>query len=222
MPDLSVVIKVMSEAVQATLYMTLVTTFMAYLFGVPLGVVLAITPKKGIYPIPWLNAILSFIVNILRSVPFIILLVAILPFTRLIVGVGIGPNAMIVPLVLAAIPFIARLIETTLNEVDPGLIEAAQAMGANVFQIVTKVMLVESLPSLILNAAIATTTILGYGAMAGFVGAGGLGQVIINYGYYRKDMPEMMFIGIILLIIIVQVLQYIGVTAERKVNRKRK
>ncbi|MGI6660018.1 MAG: methionine ABC transporter permease [Dethiobacteraceae bacterium] len=192
-----------------TLYMTLLSTALAYLLGLPLGIILVVTEKDGIRPQRFLNRILNFIINVIRSVPFLILLVAVIPITRFIVGKIIGSSATVVPLVIAAAPFIARLVESSLKEVDKGVIEAAQSMGASPLQIITKVMLPEALPSLIVGAAIAVTTILSYSAMAGFVGGGGLGTIAINYGYYRYQ-NDVMFATVALLVIVVQVLQEIG------------
>ena len=166
-------LKLLGTGILESLYMTLVATFLAYLFGLPLGLVLSVTDKEGIRPVRPLNAVLGFLVNLLRSVPFIILLVAIIPFTRKIVGTSIGSTATIVPLVVSAIPFVARMVESSIKEVDAGVIEAAQAMGTPTFRIVTKVLVPEAMPSLLTGAAIAVTTVLGYSAMAGFVGGGG-------------------------------------------------
>ena len=170
-----------------TLYMTLVSTAIAYLIGIPLGVILVITRREGICPAPKTNAVLGTIVNIMRSVPFLILIIVLIPFTRLVAGTSIGATATIVPLIVGAAPFIARMVESSLLEVDAGVVEAAQAMGASPWQIVTKVLLKESVPSLVTGAAIALTTILGYSAMAGAVGGGGLGDLAIKYGYHRSD-----------------------------------
>ena len=170
-----------------SLYMVLVSTLCAYIIGLPLGVLLVTSAKDGIRPCAPLFKVLDVIVNLTRSIPFIILLVAIIPFTRFVVGTTLGSTATIVPLTLSAAPFIARLVESSIKEVDVGVIEAAQSMGASYMQIVWKVMLPESRPSLIVGSAIATTTILGYSAMAGFVGGGGLGTIAINYGYNRYE-----------------------------------
>lgn len=202
-----------------SLYMTLGATLLAYLFGLPLGLLLSVTDKDGIYPIPWLNAILGFLVNLLRSIPFIILLVAIIPFTRSIVGTSIGSTATIVPLVVSAVPFVARMVESSIKEVDGGIIEAAQAMGTPTFKIVTKVLVPEAKPSLLTGAAIAVTTILGYSAMAGFVGGGGLGTIAINYGYYRYQ-TDVMLVTVALLILIVQIFQEVGMYIARKVDKR--
>ncbi|PWL49240.1 MAG: methionine ABC transporter permease [Clostridiales bacterium] len=202
-----------------SLYMTLGSTLLAYLFGLPLGLLLSVTDKEGIYPIRWLNAILGFLVNMLRSIPFIILLVAIIPFTRSIVGTSIGSTATIVPLVVSAVPFVARMVESSIKEVDAGVIEAAQAMGTPTLKIVTKVLVPEAKPSLLTGAAIAVTTILGYSAMAGFVGGGGLGTIAINYGYYRYQ-TDVMLVTVALLILIVQIFQEVGMHIARKADKR--
>ncbi|MFR5869784.1 MAG: methionine ABC transporter permease, partial [Acutalibacteraceae bacterium] len=172
------------EGTLDTLYMTLASTLIAYLIGIPLGVILVVTRKDGICPAPKTNAVLGTIVNIMRSVPFLILIIVLIPFTRFVVGTSIGATATVVPLIVGAAPFIARMVESSLLEVDAGVVEAAQAMGASPWQIVTKVLLKEAVPSLITGAAIALTTILGYSAMAGAVGGGGLGDLAIKYGYH--------------------------------------
>ena len=202
-----------------SLYMTLGSTLLAYLFGLPLGLLLSVTDKEGIYPIRWLNAILGFLVNMLRSIPFIILLVAIIPFTRSIVGTSIGSTATIVPLVVSAVPFVARMVESSIKEVDAGVIEAAQALGTPTLKIVTKVLVPEAKPSLLTGAAIAVTTILGYSAMAGFVGGGGLGTIAINYGYYRYQ-TDVMLVTVALLILIVQIFQEVGMRIARKADKR--
>lgn len=212
-------LKLFGTGILESLYMTLVATFLAYLFGLPLGLVLSVTDKDGIRPVRPLNAVLGFLVNLLRSVPFIILLVAIIPFTRKIVGTSIGSTATIVPLVVSAIPFVARMVESSIKEVDAGVIEAAQAMGTPTFRIVTKVLVPEAMPSLLTGAAIAVTTILGYSAMAGFVGGGGLGTIAINYGYYRYQ-TDVMLVTVALLVIIVQVFQEIGMRIAHKADKR--
>ena len=212
-------LKLLGTGILESLYMTLVATFLAYLFGLPLGLVLSVTDKEGIRPVRPLNAVLGFLVNLLRSVPFIILLVAIIPFTRKIVGTSIGSTATIVPLVVSAIPFVARMVESSIKEVDTGVIEAAQAMGTPTFRIVTKVLVPEAMPSLLTGAAIAVTTILGYSAMAGFVGGGGLGTIAINYGYYRYQ-TDVMLVTVALLVIIVQVFQEVGMGIAHKVDKR--
>lgn len=202
-----------------TLYMTLTSTVMAYVLGIPVGIVLYITDKNGICKNRPVNFILGVIVNVLRSVPFLILLVAILPFTRLVVGTTLGSTAAIVPLVVAAAPFVARMVESSLKEVDGGLIEAAQSMGASPVQIILKVLIPEAKPSLLVGSAIAVTTILGYSAMAGFVGGGGLGAIAINYGYYRYN-NKVMLITVLLLVVIVQILQELGMRFATRTDKR--
>lgn len=192
-----------------TLYMTLVASAVAYVIGLPLGVILVVTAKDGIKPIPVLNSVLGVIINLFRSIPFLILMIFIAPLTRLIVGKNIGSTATIVPLVVAAAPYIGRLVESSLKEIDKGVIEAAQSMGANTMQIITKVMIPEAVPSLLTGATIAVTTILGYSAMAGILGGGGLGAIAINYGHYRYEFGIMM-IAIVFIILVVQIFQEIG------------
>jgi ABC transporter, permease protein len=189
-----------------TLFMTFVSSFLAYVIGIPLGICLVVSSKDGIKPMPPVNVILGIIINILRSIPFIILLIMVLPLTRLMVGTTLGAKAVIPPLVIAAAPYIARMVESSLKEVDAGVIEAAKSMGASNFQIVWKVLLPEATPSLLLGAAISITTILGYSAMAGFTGGGGLGTIAINYGYYRYQ-TDVMLITVAILVIIVQIIQ---------------
>ncbi len=202
-----------------TLYIVLASTLLSYLFGIPTGIILVITAKDGIHPMPKLNAVLGIVVNLLRSVPFLLMIFMIMPLTMMITGTSFGANATIVPLVFSAAPYIARLIESSLREIDFGVIEAAQSMGANNWQIITKVMLPESKPSLLVGAAIAATTILGYSAMAGVLGGGGLGDIAIRYGYYRYEKP-LMYICIILLVIITQILQEAGLKIATKTDKR--
>lgn len=192
-----------------SVYMTVVSALFAYLIGLPLGILLVTSAKDGIHPQPALYKVLGIIVNITRSIPFLILMVSIIPFTRLIVGTSIGSTATIVPLTLASAPFVARMVESSLLEVDTGILEAAHSMGASGRQIIFKVMLPEAVPSLINGATIAITTILGYSASAGFVAGGGLGTIAINYGYYRYQ-AGIMLVTVILLVILVQIFQEIG------------
>jgi len=208
------------KGTEETLYMTLVSTVLAYVFGIPLGVILSITDRDGICCYKPVNMVLGIIVNLARSVPFIILLVAILPFTRTVVGTTIGSTATIVPLSVAAIPFVARMVESSLKEVEKGVIEAALAFGSTPMQIISKVLLPEAKPSLIVGSAIAVTTILGYSAMAGFVGGGGLGALAINYGYYRYN-KEIMLGTVMLLVIIVQILQETGMRIAGKTDKRK-
>ncbi len=191
-----------------TLYMTFVATLFSYVLGVPLGVALSITKKGGIASSPTFNSIAGWIVNVLRSVPFIILMVFVIPFTRFITGTSIGPNAGNVPLIIAATPFVARIVEQSIEEVDRGLIEAAKCMGATNFQIITKVMLKESRPSLIRGLSISAITILSYSAITGTVGAGGLGDMAIRFGY-QQYIDSVMYSTVILLIVIVVLIQWL-------------
>ena len=202
-----------------SIYMTLISTLIAYAIGLPLGVILVVTAPGGLRPSKTLYKILDFVVNIVRSVPFLILLITIMPLTKLIVGKSYGPAATIVPLALAAAPFVARLVESSLLEVDHGVIEAAQSMGAGLFTIIFKVLLAEARTSLIVGATIALGTILGYSAMAGVVGGGGLGNIAIQYGYYRNQL-NVMYAAVIILVVIVQVLQIIGTRLSKKLDKR--
>lgn len=186
--------------------MVALSSLLSYLIGIPLGILLIVTDKDGIQPNGLINTVLGVIINLMRSVPFIIMLLAALPLTRFIVRTTLGPKAVVVPLVLAAAPYIARMVESSLKEVGAGVVEAAKSMGASNFQIVWKVMLPEAKPSLLMGAAISITTILGYSTMAGFVGGGGLGTLAINYGYYRYQ-TDVMLVTVVVLVIIVQLIQ---------------
>lgn len=211
--------KMLGIGIGETLYMTLLSTLLAYVIGLPLGIVMIITDKNGIRPKPVLNKILDIIINILRSVPFLILMIVLIPFTRAVAGTTIGPKAAVVSLVVAAAPFIARLVESSIKEVDFGVVEAAQSMGASPMDIVRKVLLVEAKPSLIVGSAIAVTTILSYSAMAGIIGGGGLGAIAINYGYYRYEIG-IMLITVALLVIIVQIFQDTGMRLAKKFDKR--
>ncbi len=191
-------------------YATAISTILAMVVGLPLGVLLVAGEKDGVLPLPgWLMTLLNAVINLLRSVPFLILMIAVLPLSMVVLGTSIGTPASIIPLFIASFPFVSRLVETSLREVDGGVIEAAQSMGATPLQIIIKVMIPESLPSLIANATIAMTTILGYSAMAGIIGGGGLGQIAINYGYYRYKYL-IMVVATVLLVVMVQIFQSIG------------
>ncbi|TCL59275.1 D-methionine transport system permease protein [Kineothrix alysoides] len=202
-----------------TLYMTLTSTFFAYCIGLPMGIFLVITARDGLRPNAIVYKILDVIANVVRSVPFLILLMLLIPFTRYVVGRSYGATATIVPLTVAAAPFIARLVESSLLEVDRGVVEAAQSMGASTGTVVWKVFLGEARTSLIAGATIALGTILGYSAMAGAVGGGGLGDVAIRYGYYRYQ-ADIMIVTVILLVILVQILQFIGTKMSRKLDKR--
>lgn len=207
------------EGIFVTLYMTLATTFMGYVLGLPMGIALVITAPKGLRPNKIIYKVLDVVVNVVRSFPFLILLIVIQPLTRIIVGKSYGPTATIVPLTLSAAPFIARMVESSLLEVDHGVIEAAQSMGANLWTIIWKVMIGEAKTSLIVNVTIALGTILGYSAMAGIIGGGGLGDIAIRYGYYRYD-SSIMWVTVVLLIVLVQLMQYIGMTISKKLDKR--
>ena len=208
-----------TTAINETLFMTFVSSFISYAIGIPLGVLLYSTAKDGLTPNAPVYNFLSLLVNIFRSIPFLILLILVLPVTKAIVGTTIGAKAVIPPLVISASPYIARMVESSLKEVDLGVIEAAKSMGATNFQIITKVLLSESKPSLLIGAAISITTILGYSAMAGAVGGGGLGDVAIRYGYYRYN-QEIMLITVVLLVIIVQLIQEVFMGIARKSDKR--
>lgn len=215
----STVIHMLLEGTGATLYMTLVSTFFGYVIGLPMGTLLAVTDKDGIRPNAVIYKILDVIANIVRSIPFLILLILVIPFTRFLVGKSYGSTATIVPLVLAAGPFIARMVESSLKEVDKGVIEAAQSMGAGTFTIIWKVLLAEARTSLLVGLTITIGTILGYSAMAGVVGGGGLGDIAIRYGYYRYQ-TDIMLVTIVILVLLVQILQAVGMLISRKLDRR--
>lgn len=200
----------------------MLSTFFAVLIGLPLGVLLVVGEKNGVLPLPrWLMVLLNGIVNLLRSVPFLILMIMVIPLSRVIVGTSIGTVATIVPLVVAAFPFVARLVETSLRELNPNIIEAAQSMGASPFQIITNVMIPESVPSLLSNLTTALTTVLGYSAMSGAIGGGGLGKIAIDYGYYRFKYLVML-IAVILLVVLVQFFQSVGTRLAAKCDKRLK
>lgn len=201
----------MLEGVRDTLFMTLLSTFFGYVLGLPWGIVLAVTDKSGIRPNAVVYRILDVAANILRSIPFLILLILVLPLTRAIVGKSTGAAATIVPLTIAAAPFIGRMIESSIKEVDHGVVEAAQSMGAGTLTIIWKVLLVEARTSILVGVTIAIGTILGYSAMAGVVGGGGLGDIAMRYGYYRYE-TLIMIVSVVLLVVLVQIFQTLGMT----------
>ena len=201
------------KGLQETIYMVILSSILSYAIGIPLGIFLVVTDKNGIRPLPFFNMIVGVLINLLRAVPFMILLIMVLPFTRALVGTTIGAKAVIPPLVIAAGPYIAR------KEVDAGVIEAAKSMGASTWQIIVKVLIPESKPSLMIGAAISMTTILGYSAMAGFTGGGGLGTIAINYGYYRYE-TEMMLITVVMMVIIVQIIQEFWTIFAKKTDKR--
>ena len=216
----SQVIIMLLEGIRDTLYMTLASTLFGYIIGLPVGIVLTVTDKDGIRPNAAVYKVLDVISNLLRSIPFIILLIVLIPFTRFVVGRSYGSTATIVPLTIAAAPYIARMVESSLKEVDAGVIEAARSMGASDFQIVTKVMLVEARTSLIVGATISLGTILGYSAMAGTVGGGGLGDIAIRYGYTRWQ-TDIMVVTVVLLVILFQIFQTIGMKIANRLDRRK-
>lgn len=213
------VVTMLLEGTRDTLYMTFVSAIFSYLFAFPIGIALVITKKDGLRPMAALYRLLDIIVNIGRSVPFLILLIAVIPLTVLIAGKSYGSTATIVPLVIASTPFIARLIESSLQEVDPGVIEAAQSMGASLSTIVMKVLIAEAKTSLIVGSTIALGTILSYSAMAGVVGGGGLGDIAIRYGYNRYQY-DIMLITVILLVVLMQVMQFIGMRIAATTDKR--
>ena len=217
--SLTEILSIIGPETVNTLIMVIVSTVLGYVFGIPLGIILTLTDERGLKPNKTIYFILDFIVNVFRSIPFIILLVWILPFTRAIVHTTLGVPGAIVPLTVSAIPFIARMIEQSLKEVDPGVIEAAKSMGANTFQIVIHVLLVEARSSLVLGITIVFASIVGYAAMAGTVGAGGLGDVAIRYGYQRY-IASMMYASIIVTVIIVQLFQFVGNYLAKRVDKR--
>ena len=217
----SQMIGLLGVSIWETIYMVIISTVLAYAIGLPIGVVLNITSKDGICPNRAVNSVLGVIVNVFRTIPFLILLIWMLPVTQAIVGTMVGPTSVIVPLVVSAAPFVGRMVESSLNEIDKGVVEAAQSMGSSSWQIIYKVLIPESKPSLIIGAAISVTTILGYSAMAGIVGGGGLGAVAMNYGLYRYD-DQIMFITIVIIVVIVQIFQEIGMMTAKKLDKRLK
>ena len=212
-------INMLLNGIWETVYMVFLSSLLSYVIGIPLGIALVVTDRGGIRPFPLFNRVLGVVINLLRSVPFIILLVMVIPVTRLIVGKIIGPNAAVVPLVISAFPYISRMVESSLKEVDAGVIEAAKSMGASTGQIIWKVLLPEAKPSLLVGAAISITTIVGYSAMAGAVGAGGLGDIAIRYGYHRYE-TNMMLTIVVLLVIIVPIIQEVFMRISRQSDRR--
>lgn len=212
-------VSMLKTAIWETFYMVALSSLFAYVIGLPLGIVLVVTDNDGIYPVPWLQKILGLVINLLRSVPFLIPLFIVLPLSKMVIGTRIGSPAIVIPLTIAAAPYIARVVESSFREIDAGVIEAAKSMGASTWQIIWKVLLPESRPSLLLGAALAVTTILSYSAMAGFTGGGGLGAVAINYGYYRYE-PGLMWIAVVLLVVMVQIIQEIGTQLSKRGDKR--
>jgi len=211
------ILELIRNGIGETLCMVIISTVVSYIIGIPLGIILVVTDKEGIRPVPVLQKVLGLVINLLRSVPFLILLIMMIPVTRKIVGTSLGWKAVVPPLVASAAPYIARMVESSFKEIDAGVIEAAKSMGASTFQIIWKVLLPESKPSLLIGAAI--STILGYSAMAGAVGGGGLGGIAINYGYYRYE-TDIMLVTVAILVIIVQIIQEIGMRLARKSDKR--
>jgi D-methionine transport system permease protein len=214
------VVEMIIRGIGETLYMSVVSTIIGYALGIPMGIVLTVTGKEGIHPVPVVYKIFDFVANVVRSIPFLICLMLLIPVTRFLVGKSYGSTATIVPLVVAAAPFIARMVESSLNEVDAGVIEAAKSMGANNFTIVTRVLLVEAKTSLITGVTIAFGTIFGYSSMAGVVGGGGLGDIAIRYGYYRYQ-ADIMIVCVIILVVLVQVFQTVGMHIAVRTDKRR-
>lgn len=213
------VISMLKTGIMETLYMVSLSSFVSYVIGIPLGIILVVTDANGIRPVPVLAKVLGILINLLRSIPFIILLIMVLPLTRALMGTVLGAKAVVPPLVIAAAPYVARVVESSFKEVDGGVIEAAKSMGASTMQIIWKVLLPEAKPSLLVGAAISVTTILGYSAMAGFVGGGGLGDIAIKYGYYRYQ-TDMMLLTVAILVVIVQIIQETGMWLARRSDKR--
>lgn len=202
-----------------TLLMVSVASLLAYVIGIPLGIILVVMDKDGIYPVPWIHKPLGIIINLIRSIPFIIFLVMMIPLTRLLAGTSLGVKGVIPPLTLASAPYVARVVESSFKEVDSGVIEAAKSMGASTMQIIMKVLLPEAKPSLLVGAALSITTILSYSAMSGFVGGGGLGDIAIRYGYNRYE-TDIMLVTVAILVIIVQVIQEAGMKLANRSDKR--
>ena len=215
------VVEMILAGIKDTLYMTLVSTVFGYVLGLPLGVILNVTRKDGLKPNRVIYGVICFFCNIVRSIPFLILLILLIPFTRFVVGQSYGSTATIVPLVICAAPYIARVVESSLNEVDAGVIEAAKAMGASNFQIIFKVLLAEARVSLFTGATITTGLLLGYSAMSGTVGGGGLGDIAVRYGYYRWQ-TDIMIVTVLLLIVIFQIIQNLGTRLSRRIDHRKR
>lgn len=216
----STTINMLIEGTAATIYMTIASTVLGYLFGLPMGIVLTVTDKDGIKPNAFIYKVLDFVANMVRSIPFLILMILLIPLSRFLIGKSYGSTATIITLVVAAAPYIARMVESSLKEVDAGVIEAARSMGASNFDIIFKVMLVEARTSLIVGATITLGTILGYSAMAGTLGGGGLGDIAVRYGYHRYD-AAIMAVTVLILIILFQIFQTLGMTIASALDRRK-
>lgn len=216
----STIVNMLLEGIVDTLYMTIASTALGYLFGLPMGILLTVTDKDGIKPIGFIYKILDFVANIVRSIPFLILLLLLMPVTRLIIGKAYGATATVLSLTVAAAPYIARMVESSLKEVDTGVIEAARSMGASNFDIIFRVLLVEAKTSLIVGATITIGTIFGYSAMAGTLGGGGLGDIAVRYGYHRYD-AGIMLVTVVLIIILFQIFQNVGMKIASSLDRRK-
>lgn len=216
----STIINMLLQGIVDTLYMTIASTVLGYLFGLPMGILLTVTDKDGIKPNAFIYKIFDFIANVVRSIPFLILLILLIPFTRFLIGKSYGATATVVSLTVAAAPYIARMVESSLKEVDAGVIEAARSMGASNFDIIFKVLLVEAKTSLIVGATITVGTIFGYSAMAGTLGGGGLGDIAVRYGYHRWD-TAIMIVTVVLIIILFQIFQTVGMKIASSLDRRK-
>ena len=216
----STIINMLLQGIVDTLYMTIASTVLGYLFGLPMGILLTVTDKDGIKPNAFIYKIFDFIANVVRSIPFLILLILLIPFTRTLIGKSYGATATVVSLTVAAAPYIARMVESSLKEVDAGVIEAARSMGASNFDIVFKVLLVEAKTSLIVGATITVGTIFGYSAMAGTLGGGGLGDIAVRYGFHRWD-TAIMIVTVVLIIILFQIFQTVGMKIASSLDRRK-
>jgi len=216
----STIINMLLEGIVDTLYMTIASTVLGYIFGLPMGILLTVTDKDGIKPNAFIYKIFDFIANVVRSIPFLILLILLIPFTRLLIGKSYGATATVISLTVAAAPYIARMVESSLKEVDAGVIEAARSMGASNFDIIFRVLLVEAKTSLIVGATITVGTIFGYSAMAGTLGGGGLGDIAVRYGYHRWD-TAIMIVTVVLIIILFQIFQTVGMKIASSLDRRK-
>lgn len=213
------IFKIVGPAIPQTIYMVLLSSIIAVVFGMLLGIVLTLTRPQGLREIKSLYNFLDFIVNIMRSLPFIILLIVVMPLTKVIVGKGYGTNASIVPLSISAIPFVARIVEGYLIQIDKGIIDAAKSMGATTSQIVFKVLIPESMPAIVNGITLTIINIIGYSAMAGAIGGGGLGDVALRYGYQRGQ-TDVLFVTVVVIIVFVQLIQFVGNTISNNINKK--
>ena len=211
----------LAQGLWESVYMTVLSIVFAYLFGLPLGIILSVTDKEGIYPVKWLSGVLGIIVNIFRSIPFIILMVAMLPVSKFLIGTSLGNGAMIIMLTIAAAPYVARMVESSIKEVNKGVIEAARSMGASNFEIITKVLIPEAKPSLVVGAVISMVTVFGYSAMAGTIGGGGLGKIAITYGHQRFE-PQITWTCVFLCVVLVQIIQELGMRVAKWVDKRAK